>query len=77
MTLFDYYQIILLLLLFTFPLYLLNIKRQNKGSAPTNWPIVGMFPSIIPNIHRIHDFITQVLNETGGTFEFKGPRLAN
>ncbi|GFP92735.1 alkane hydroxylase mah1 [Phtheirospermum japonicum] len=36
-----------------------------------------MVPAVIPNIHRVHDYITQVLNETGGTFEFKGPRLAN
>ncbi|KAL3637590.1 hypothetical protein CASFOL_018758 [Castilleja foliolosa] len=76
MALFDYYQIFLLLLV-TFLLYLLSIKRRNNGSAPTNWPIVGMVPGVLPNMHRFHDYVTQVLNETGGTFEFKGPSFAN
>ncbi|XP_059296035.1 alkane hydroxylase MAH1-like [Lycium ferocissimum] len=45
--------------------------------VPTNWPLVGMLPGLIRNAHRIHEFATDVLVETKGTFEFNGPILAN
>ncbi|KAK6777674.1 hypothetical protein RDI58_024392 [Solanum bulbocastanum] len=44
---------------------------------PTNWPLVGMFPGLVRNAHRVHEFATDVLIETKGTFEFHGPVLAN
>ncbi|EPS60789.1 hypothetical protein M569_14012, partial [Genlisea aurea] len=59
------------------------ILRKWKSSGkfatavPTNWPVVGMWPAALRNCHRVHDFITEVLSECGGTFEFKGPWLCN
>ncbi|KAL6544623.1 hypothetical protein OROMI_023485 [Orobanche minor] len=76
----EYYHHILLIPLFTtlcLMIYLLLTKNPKKALVPTNWPIVGMLPSIIRNSHRIHDFLTEVLNESGGTFEFKGPVFSN
>ncbi|KAL2454633.1 Cytochrome [Abeliophyllum distichum] len=32
-----------------------------------------MLPGILRNAHRIHDFATDMLGESGGTFEVKGP----
>ncbi|KAM7493610.1 hypothetical protein LguiB_028219 [Lonicera macranthoides] len=50
---------------------------RHRSSVPTNWPLVGMTPGLLRNAHRIHEFITDVLKETGGTFLLKGPRFAN
>ena len=44
---------------------------------PTNWPLVGMLPGLIQNAHRVHEFATDILVETKGTFKFHGPVLAN
>lgn len=36
------------------------------------WPIVGMFPSLLLNFHRLHDWMTDVLGKTGSTM-LNGP----
>lgn len=48
-------------------------KEKKKTSVPKKWPVLGMLPGLLSNAHRIHDFLTDILEETGGTFEFKGP----
>nr|GLL38248.1 alkane hydroxylase MAH1-like [Ipomoea trifida] len=40
---------------------------------PRNWAVVGMMPGLLKNAHRVHEFATDVLKHSGGTFEFKGP----
>ncbi|CAA0836584.1 cytochrome P450- family 96- subfamily A-polypeptide 10 [Striga hermonthica] len=70
------YQIALASLAAFFLLHLLRLSRRTPGSAPTRWPVIGMMPTVVRNISRIHDYITQVLNEFGGTFTFRGPTFA-
>ncbi|KAK1392311.1 Alkane hydroxylase mah1 [Heracleum sosnowskyi] len=53
------------------------IMWRRKTSLLTNWPLVGMTPSMIMNTHRIHDFTTCILQESHQTFQFIGPSLAN
>ncbi|KAL6514029.1 hypothetical protein OROHE_019485 [Orobanche hederae] len=48
-------------------------KRRKRTSLPTNWPLLGMLPGILQNCHRIHAYATEILTETGGTFDFKFP----
>ncbi|XP_074375538.1 alkane hydroxylase MAH1-like [Apium graveolens] len=50
--------------------------RRNT-SLLTNWPLVGMTPSVLMNAHRIHDFATCLLRKSHHTFNFIGPSLAN
>nr|GLL19550.1 alkane hydroxylase MAH1-like [Ipomoea trifida] len=52
-------------------------KRSRRSIVPTNWPVVGMSPAILQNAGRIHEYITEILRESGGTFEIKGPWFAN
>ncbi|XP_071733063.1 alkane hydroxylase MAH1-like [Rutidosis leptorrhynchoides] len=68
--------LIYMIFLFTLPslLYLLiiiHISRNKNNIIPTNWPIFGMVPKAIANSHRIHDYITGILEYSGGTFLFK------
>ncbi|KAM7499118.1 hypothetical protein LguiA_023532 [Lonicera macranthoides] len=74
------YLEILLLILFSSLLYWWTTSRMSMrsgSSVPTNWPLAGMTPGLLQNAHRIHEILTDVLNETGGTFVFKGPWFAN
>ncbi|KAL6525368.1 hypothetical protein OROHE_015675 [Orobanche hederae] len=55
---------------------ILHSRRENK-LIPTNWPILGMIPGLVVNFGRIHDFMTDTLAQSGGTFLFKGPLFTN
>ncbi|KAF4373265.1 hypothetical protein G4B88_007278 [Cannabis sativa] len=46
---------------------------RNRNAILTNWPILGMLPTLVYNLPRLHEFITEVMTKSGGTFEFKGP----
>nr|XP_016485080.1 PREDICTED: alkane hydroxylase MAH1-like [Nicotiana tabacum] len=50
---------------------------NTKNDLPRNYPFLGMFPTLLLNIHRIHEKITEVLSKTGGTFLLKGPWFTN
>lgn len=53
-------------------------KHHNKNYIiPRNWPVLGMLPAMLVSVHRLHDYATELLAYSGGTFLFKGPWLAN
>ncbi|KAJ3706382.1 hypothetical protein LUZ61_010087 [Rhynchospora tenuis] len=60
------------LLLSTIIIFHLYFAKRN-GVIPVNWPIVGMFPSIVAHLHNSHERIVQVLAASGFTFVFRGP----
>ncbi|KAH6787875.1 hypothetical protein C2S52_007427 [Perilla frutescens var. hirtella] len=72
----EYLFIIPLIVLLQLISYVLH-RRRRKPSEPTNWPLIGMLPFVLLNLRRAHDYITEVLNECGGTFHFKGPLFCN
>ncbi|KAL6843252.1 hypothetical protein ACP4OV_026965 [Aristida adscensionis] len=47
--------------------------RPNNPSLPVYWPIVGILPSIIANIHNIHDYIISVLVASRGNYKVNVP----
>ncbi|GAB2231992.1 hypothetical protein Droror1_Dr00011011 [Drosera rotundifolia] len=49
------------------------INRNNP--IPTNYPFVGMLPSLLLNLRRIQDNVTDILEASNGSFLFKGPWL--
>lgn len=60
-------------LILTFACFFLYECWRKKDEDVPNWPIVGMLPSVLFNIHRIHDRMTEVVHNSGGTFKFNGP----
>ncbi|KAJ6869669.1 hypothetical protein NC651_034409 [Populus alba x Populus x berolinensis] len=46
--------------------------RKNNG-LPRNWPLIGMLPGLLFQVHRFHDWVTDVLEQSKCTFQFKGP----
>ncbi|KAL7088295.1 hypothetical protein ACP275_13G119200 [Erythranthe tilingii] len=77
MAIFEYPEIFLFLLPAMVLFLVWRTKTQKKTSLPTNWPLVGMLPGILQNSHRIHDYATDILRESGGTFQFKFPAVFN
>ncbi|KAL1820910.1 hypothetical protein ACET3Z_015779 [Daucus carota] len=52
-------------------------SHKSRNTQVTNWPVLGMAPALIKNYHKIHEFATQLLKESNGTFKFQGPSVAN
>ncbi|KAK4439582.1 Alkane hydroxylase MAH1 [Sesamum alatum] len=77
MTIFEYLEIFFFTFTIILPCAVWRSRSWKKSSAPTNWPLVGMLPWILQFSCRIHSAATQVMNECGGTFEFKGPWFCN
>lgn len=55
----------------------LLLHRLNSKTVLTNWPVIGMLPSVLANLHRLHDWATDILSETECNFSFKGPWFTN
>ncbi|XP_071686978.1 alkane hydroxylase MAH1-like [Rutidosis leptorrhynchoides] len=78
MALFEHTAIFsLLLILMTFLMFIINMNQNRRSVILINWPIIGMVPGLVLNTHRIHDYMTEILTQTDGTFMFKGPWFAN
>ncbi|KAL5753800.1 hypothetical protein ACOSP7_022020 [Xanthoceras sorbifolium] len=60
-----------------FNLHYFANNNKKKNGFPTNFPLVGMLPALLLNVHRIHDYSTQILERSQCTFLFKGPWFAN
>ncbi|KAL7102439.1 hypothetical protein ACP275_08G120900 [Erythranthe tilingii] len=79
------YTSIILLVIFIYLTYhfyrnYFHARKDRKSSAPpppTDWPIFGMLPGLLLNCGRIHKFMTELLESSGGTFYLKGPWFAN
>ncbi|XP_038706296.1 alkane hydroxylase MAH1-like [Tripterygium wilfordii] len=46
---------------------------SNRNWHLINWPVIGMLPEIIFNLHRPHERITELMEITGCTYMFRGP----
>ncbi|XXG49370.1 hypothetical protein AAC387_Pa02g3575 [Persea americana] len=53
--------------------FLLYECCKRKDESVPDWPIIGMLPTVLLNIHCIHDRMTEVVRDHGGTFKFNGP----
>ncbi|XP_004142038.2 alkane hydroxylase MAH1 [Cucumis sativus] len=51
--------------------------KWNPHGIPWNWPVLGMIPTVIHNIYRVHDRITEILQQTSCTFYFNGIWFTN
>ncbi|CAH8273837.1 unnamed protein product [Arabidopsis lyrata] len=51
------------------------ISKKPHRSFLTNWPLLGMLPGLLPQLPRVYDFITEVLEDGNLNYLFKGPFL--
>ncbi|CDY38915.1 BnaA03g12640D [Brassica napus] len=64
---------IIIAFIFFLVLYCLFLHMRTQTPFLTNWPVLGMLPGLLLQIHRIHDWLTQVLEAANMTFRLKGP----
>ncbi|KAL4583035.1 hypothetical protein LXL04_007599 [Taraxacum kok-saghyz] len=69
---FGYFELILAAICY----YCLSAFRQRRRIM-IDWPLLAMLPSLVRCVSTIHDRCAIILNHTGGTFLFKGPRFVN
>ncbi|KAG8383437.1 hypothetical protein BUALT_Bualt04G0013200 [Buddleja alternifolia] len=51
---------------------------RNHKTLTWNWPLIGMMPTLMLNVGRIHDICTELLGKTRrATLFFRGPWFAN
>ncbi|KAK9059873.1 hypothetical protein SSX86_020577 [Deinandra increscens subsp. villosa] len=73
MDLFQSLAILSLHLILMLFLILINKSQRQRSVIPTDWPILGMIPGVLLNTHRLHEYVTAILIDSGGTFMWKGP----
>lgn len=68
-----------LVALFFLFVFLWHRKTQTppQSSKLTSWPVLGMLPGLLRNVHRMHENTIDILRESDGTFLFQGPWFAN
>ncbi|KAL0737674.1 hypothetical protein Bca4012_013884 [Brassica carinata] len=54
----------------------LFIKKPSTSFIVTNWPLIGMLPGLLMEMHRIYDFAVELLESSNLTFQLKGPLLS-
>eukprot|EP00249_Psilotum_nudum_P025690 c30477_g1_i1 orf=198-1796(+) len=55
---------------------LFRMWRSKVISRSNSWPVLGMLPPLLLNLHRLHDWLTEMLVDCGGSFLFINPVLA-
>lgn len=49
------------------------IRCRCNVHVPWNWPFVGMLPSLLPNVHRVHDWFADILRGGSHSLLFLEP----
>ncbi|KAL6659995.1 hypothetical protein ACP70R_002117 [Stipagrostis hirtigluma subsp. patula] len=69
----SFFEVSLSLLCFVV-FYYFHIRSKRKNPViPLDWPLVGMLPALLANLHRLHDWITSLLTASSLNFPFTGP----
>ncbi|XP_027923040.1 alkane hydroxylase MAH1-like [Vigna unguiculata] len=58
-------------------LYMFHRRRCCKHPLLRDYPILGMLPTVLFNLWRLHDFFTEGLIKHGGSGDLKGPWFTN
>ncbi|EEE68351.1 hypothetical protein OsJ_26654 [Oryza sativa Japonica Group] len=58
-------------------LYISYWRSKYQSLFPVDWPIVGLLPTLVANLHRLHDKITEYLAASGHSFTGNGPAASN
>lgn len=72
-----YFEIITILGIAFCSVFLVYYSFRNKNGLPTNWPIVGMLPALLINLHKINDYFVEIMEKNQLTFLFEGPWFSN
>ena len=54
----------------------LMVYNKNPSQL-VDWPVVRMLPALLANAHNVYDWLTTLLIDNGGSFQFWGPWFTN
>ncbi|KAL4625106.1 hypothetical protein ACB092_05G000300 [Castanea dentata] len=54
-------------------LFLYHWRWNNKAKFNTNWPLIGMILGFLLNTSHVHELLTFILKQYGGTIKYKSP----
>ncbi|KAJ6419552.1 hypothetical protein OIU84_029621 [Salix udensis] len=57
--------------------FLFFVFLRNRNELCINWPLVGMLPDLLLNVHRFHLWSTELAERIDGSYLFRGPWFAN
>ncbi|KAI3873347.1 hypothetical protein MKX03_003216 [Papaver bracteatum] len=66
-------ELCLVLFLSFFSLGCYSIIKKQKNQVFIRWPIVDVLPSLLQNVHRVHDWSAELSAVVGGTIVGRGP----
>ncbi|KAI3969307.1 hypothetical protein MKX01_007347 [Papaver californicum] len=66
-------ELFLVLFLSFFSLGWYCIIKKQKNQVFIRWPIVDVLPSLLQNVHRVHEWTVELSNIVGGTIVGRGP----
>ncbi|GJN09638.1 hypothetical protein PR202_ga27662 [Eleusine coracana subsp. coracana] len=52
---------------------LIKSRRSKSSSFPMDWPILGMLPSLVGNLHNLQEYVTDVLATSSSSLLAHGP----
>ena len=50
---------------------------NRNPSRPIDWHVVRMLPALFVNAHNLHEWVTTLIKENGGSFQLWGPWFTN
>ncbi|CAA7390875.1 unnamed protein product [Spirodela intermedia] len=59
--------VLMLLPAAAYMVWFIGMSRRLRG--PRVWPLLGSLPGLVENYHRLHDWITENLRASGGTYQ--------
>lgn len=62
-----------IMLVSLYMLYLRSSRSKDPAVLPLDWPVVGMLPSLVANLHNLHDYFAAVFARSGHSFRAHGP----
>ncbi|XVF61772.1 hypothetical protein PTKIN_Ptkin08bG0157300 [Pterospermum kingtungense] len=77
MALVSIFEVFLAFICFVLLWCLRNNNNNNNNGPFKCFPLVGMMPAFLLNVHRFHEWITETFETCHCTFQFKGPWRAN
>ncbi|XP_031475576.1 cytochrome P450 86B1-like [Nymphaea colorata] len=57
--------------------FLLHWYHKQRKNPVMSWPLLRTFPPFVANLHRLHEWLTEVLAAAGGTINVSGPVMTN
>ncbi|CAN8253776.1 unnamed protein product [Cochlearia groenlandica] len=68
----SFFEALIAIISFLIILHYFFTKKPQENLVIRNWPIIGMAPDLAMELHRLYDFLVELLEMSNLTFQFRG-----